>query len=467
MMKKISLLLFCLVPIMVEAQPSHLRLDHHALADTSDLSEKMVNGIHQFLLARMQKTAKDRTETWTEGMRSEITTPQFLTTQRNLLTNLLGIRGKREVPNMQIFSSLREKEIPLDKSEVQIDRLQWQVKGDLISEGLLVIPADGVIKSSIIMIPDAGISPETLAGLAPHPWSWHGLAQRMAVQGHQVLIPALINRDTTYSGSEILDKRTNQPHREWLYKQGYELGRHLIGDEIEKIRSAIDYFAQSIENSKPIKVMGYGEGGLIALLTGALDTRVETTMVSGYFNTWENTYKEPIYRNLFGVLRNFGAAEVATMHWPRKIIIEHSPFPQITNPRHVSPWQTAASPGIIQTPELRIVENEFNKINQYTSHLEKHAHLINSTGDQHEPFSNGAIGVLLEEEFIAENISTLPHAAFDTKKINDRQKRLVKNLEHIYQKEITATELQREEHFWKKINAEENSQEVFRTSLWE
>ncbi|NND05503.1 MAG: hypothetical protein HKN87_03905, partial [Saprospiraceae bacterium] len=42
-----------------------------------------------------------------------------------------------------------------------------------------------------------------------------------------------------------------------------------------------------------------------------------------------------------------------------------------------------------------------------------------------------------------------------------------KNLEHIYQKEITATELQREEHFWKKINAEENSQEVFRTSLWE
>ena len=37
----------------------------------------------------------------------------------------------------------------------------------------------------------------------------------------------------------------------------------------------------------PVGVMGYGEGGLIALYAAALDTRVQAAEVSGYFQPRE------------------------------------------------------------------------------------------------------------------------------------------------------------------------------------
>ena len=35
---------------------------------------------------------------------------------------------------------------------------------------------------------------------------------------------------------------TNMPHREWLYRQAYEMGRHLIGYEIQKVLALVDWF---------------------------------------------------------------------------------------------------------------------------------------------------------------------------------------------------------------------------------
>jgi dipeptidyl aminopeptidase/acylaminoacyl peptidase len=96
----------------------------------------------------------------------------------------------------------------------------------------------------------------------------------------------LVNRDDEFSGNPKLKKFTNQPHREWIYRQAYELGRHIIGYEVQKMIAGIDALQAmntSAASRENIGIIGYSEGGLIALHTAVHDSRVRATVVSGYF----------------------------------------------------------------------------------------------------------------------------------------------------------------------------------------
>ena len=77
-------------------------------------------------------------------------------------------------------------------------------------------------------------------------------------------MPTLIDRKDTWSGNPTLGRQTNQPHREFIYRMAFEMGRHLIGYEVQKVLAAVDYFHHATE-PRPVGVIGYGEGGLIAL----------------------------------------------------------------------------------------------------------------------------------------------------------------------------------------------------------
>ena len=35
---------------------------------------------------------------------------------------------------------------------------------------------------------------------------------------------------------------TNVPHREWVYRLGFDLGRHVIGYEVQKVLALVDWF---------------------------------------------------------------------------------------------------------------------------------------------------------------------------------------------------------------------------------
>ena len=64
-------------------------------------------------------------------------------------------------------------------------------------------------------------------------------------------------------------------------------------------------------------VAGYGEGGLIAFYAAATDPESTRVWSSGYFDPQERIWEEPIYRNVLGLLREFGDAEIATLIAPR------------------------------------------------------------------------------------------------------------------------------------------------------
>jgi hypothetical protein len=49
--------------------------------------------------------------------------------------------------------------------------------------------------------------------------------------------------------------------------------------------------------------------------------------VSGYFEDRNRLWEEPIDRNVFGLLEQFGDAELASMISPRRLIIEAAAVP--------------------------------------------------------------------------------------------------------------------------------------------
>src|SRR5690606_18442244 len=107
-----------------------------------------------------------------------------------------------------------------------------------------------------------------------------------------------------------------------------------------------------------IGVAGYGEGGLIALYAAALDPRIESTLVSGYFGEREGLWAEPIYRNVFGLLREFGDAELAGMIGPRRLVVEYSEPPILEGPPARREGRGGAAPGRLQARDRWEVEEE-------------------------------------------------------------------------------------------------------------
>lgn len=68
---------------------------------------------------------------------------------------------------------------------------------------------------------------------------------------------------------------TDEPGREWIYWQAYQMGRHIIGYEVQKVLAAVDWISRKREGAGKIGVVGYAEGGLIAFYAAAVDTRID------------------------------------------------------------------------------------------------------------------------------------------------------------------------------------------------
>src|SRR5436305_7671053 len=133
-------------------------------------------------------------------------------------------------------------------------------------------------------------------------------ARRLAESGCRVIVPVLIDRKL-----EKRKGRANLTSREFLYRAAFELGRHLIGYEVQKVLAAVDWFTKEGGKDAKIGVIGYGEGGMLALYAGALDTRINSVCVCGYFGNRNAIWAQPIDRNVFGLLEQFGDAVLATM----------------------------------------------------------------------------------------------------------------------------------------------------------
>ena len=100
-------------------------------------------------------------------------------------------------------------------------------------------------------------------------------------------------------------------------------------------------------------MIGYGEGGLLALYAAALDPRIDAALVSGYFDSRQDVWQEPIYRNVFGLLDEFGDAELASLVAPRALMVEACRVPQVAGPPQPRDGRnSSAAPGRLTTPSV-------------------------------------------------------------------------------------------------------------------
>ncbi|MDZ4290150.1 MAG: hypothetical protein U0984_19445, partial [Prosthecobacter sp.] len=326
-----------------------------------DLSEQMVAGMDRYLDRATVAAVAARAQFWKRDFTSAAAYEASVAPNRARLRRILGAVDERINPvRLEYLSGPDQPAIVAESERVRVFAVRWTVFEGVTGEGLL-IESKGKVLARIVALPDADQPPEMLAGWAEEPGAW---ALKLAEAGCQVLVLTLLDRQCTLSGNPKI-VMTDQTHREWVWRQAFDLGRHVIGFEVQKVAAAVDWLrSRDTPGGKalPLGVVGYGEGGLIALCAAALDMRIDAALVSGYFQPRETLWSEPIYRNVWSLLREFGDAEIASLIAPRTLIVEHSMGPRVDGPPVEAGRRKAAAPGTIKPPELVAVCAEVERV---------------------------------------------------------------------------------------------------------
>lgn len=332
------------------------------LIEREDLAKKMVLGIDRYLDRLLAEAPRQRTLQWQKIDTAPAAAREaFFQQIRQRLNRILGLVDPRLGPHLEYVASSEKPALVVESEQFKVFQVRWDVLPGLHAEGLLLEPK-GKAKASILVIPDADQLPEWLAGLGQGLPPSSQIARRFAEGGARVLIPTLINRNNTYSGSAAANRKTNQTHREFIHRMAYEMGRHLIGYEVQKILAGVDWFCREPEHG-PIVVFGYVEGGLLALLAGAIDSRIDITVVSGHFGPHQSIADEPIERNVWTLLRDFGDAELARLIAPRALYLEQG---SVNIPAAIDSKREGAAPGQIPSPALSAFQAEVDRIGTAT-----------------------------------------------------------------------------------------------------
>jgi dienelactone hydrolase len=324
-----------------------------------DLAAQMVAGIDAYLMKALDASVEKRRQAWQPDTSSPEAYRKWLAPKREKLRKILGVVDRR-VP----FADLEylcagagpERPVRSRKAGCEARRVRWPVLPGVEGEGLLLTPV-GTVVACVVALPDADQTPEMVAGLAEGLPAQEQFARRLAERGCVVLVPTLINRKDDWSGNPKVGVMTNQPHREFVYRMAFEMGRHVIGYEVQKVLAAVDWFDRD-KKHRPVGVFGYGEGGLVALYSAALDERIGAAVVSGYFGPREKVWQEPIYRNVWRLLLDFGDEELAQMVLPRTLLVEDVAGPKVDGPPAPRPGRRGgAAPGkLVYTPGAALAE---------------------------------------------------------------------------------------------------------------
>jgi len=319
------------------------------LTATSDLASDMLDGIDRFLLRQIEAAANSRDQRWELDLASEDALQRSLLPHREQLATAIGLRDERlafAAPELLVQAG--RSAVIASSDAFDVYAIRWPVLADpapqastlasLWGEGLLLVPR-GQSRADVIVLPDADQTPEQLCGLADGLPPGSQVARRLAQSGCRVVVPTLISRHR-----EKRRGRANLTNREYLHRSAFVLGRTLAGYEVQSVLSLVDWFSNA-DQSRPIGLYGYGEGGMLALLAAGVDTRIAVTCVSGFYGPRRDSWQEPIDRNFAGLLQHFGATELALLLAGRQLVVESSHGPELVLAGE------GGGPAILQSPD--------------------------------------------------------------------------------------------------------------------
>ncbi len=372
------------------------------LEEEGDLALRMNDGIHTFLDSYLTVTRERRLRLWeqifelVEGLPGQ-RRQQVLDSLEELrlrLRQICGVRDNLESsPELRIWAAVDEVPQLAQCGDVDVYEVFWPAFDAVCGEGLLLVPREVSPIADVVAIPDADQTPEEICGLHPGRSSSRPWALELARGGCRVLVPAVISRTirSLY--------RVKLTQREYIYRPAYELGRHVLGYEVQKILAGLEGLRRSdppagtqapgASGERPLALAGWGEGGLLALLTAAIcggegfawpegrphpglpsttwslaerrppptpdrHLRLKAVVVGGFFGPREVMWQEPIDRNIFGFLKHFGGAELVVLSAPASVIVDMTPGPEVTVPPGLG-----GSPGRLTSADPHSVRAEF------------------------------------------------------------------------------------------------------------
>jgi len=402
-----------------------------------DLAAQMVAGLRGFMLKQIEASVTGREKLWRRDFSSKEAYSRSVASNRERFKTYIGAVDPR-VPfeGIELVGTTSTPAKLAEGAGYTVYAVRWPVLDGVDAEGLLLQPK-GKPVAKVVAIPDADCSPEMLAGLAVGVPPEAQFARRLAENGRLVLVPTIIDRKATWSGNPDIGRKTDQSHREWIYRQAFEMGRHIIGYEVQKVLAAVDWFAREGSEAK-IGVIGYGEGGLLALYAAAADTRIDAAVVSGYFQARERVWQEPIYRNIWGLLHEFGDAGVAGLIAPRPLIVEASRGPVA--------GKQGSTPGELVSPPFEATKSEFEKAHAVDSRL-----IGNGDGP---PGREGTLKTFLEGLGITGVLKPAGQAPADLRKAFDPAPRMKRQLDQLvaFTQRLMRLSEYRREALWSKVN---------------
>ena len=419
-----------------------------------DLAAQMVEVLDGYVTDAIADSLEKRGTLWHRDYSSHEAYAESVEPNRERFRKQIGCLDERlpiEVLNY-VATTKDATQIAADENYT-VSRVRWQVFDEVEGEGLLLEPKHNIpVIAQVVALPDADWTPEMIAGATDELPANAQFARRLAKAGCRVVVPLLINRDDTYSANPMISTKTNQPHREFIYRMAYQLGRHIIGYEVQKVLSLVDWMSLS---DVPIGVIGYGEGGLIALHSAAVDTRIQATAVSGYFQSRQEVWREPIYRNVWGLLHEFGDAEIASLIAPRLLIIEASRGPEVAGPP-VREGRGGAAPGQLVSPPVDSAKAEFDRAHDFYQQLDSDDALHFISTEDGLPGSQETLTALLAGLGVENGHIDGYHATASTT-VDDfdyeaRQKRQFMQLVNLTQRFLREAASRRQQFFWDKTD---------------
>ena len=335
------------------------------LEEKGDLAAKMVDGIHRYLDRELAASPKLRETMWKVDTSSPAAYAKSVAAHRDRLRQVLGVVDQRVPAHLEYVGGPGEPSLLAEIDGCKVHSVRWAVLPGVDAEGLLIEPKEKPL-ANVVAVPHADQTPEdiVLGGS-------DSFALTLARHGCRVLVPTLIDRNDTLSSNAKLGKVTDIPHREFVHRMAYEMGRTLTGYEVQKVLAAVDWFAAG--DKLPVGVIGYGDGGMIALYAAAIDERIGTCGVSAYFAPREKIADEPIDRNVWGRLSEFGDAELALLIGPpldgekgfRRLVLDPGPATKF-DPKFFPTWagpvtgkgRGGAAPGTLGAPSQEAVHAE-------------------------------------------------------------------------------------------------------------
>ena len=249
----------------------------------ADLSTRLMDGAHAFAERKIAESVATRPARWSRDFSSPAAYARSVAPNRARFQSILGVVDTRLPAALERYGDETHPTLVAETAHYRVWQVRWPVLDGVWGSGLHVEPTTPPV-AQVILVPDADQTPEHYLGLAPGLPPAAQAARRLAENGVELLLPVTVSRAKLTTENTQL-RRTDQTQREWIYRQAFHLGRHVIGYEIQIVLAAADYLRTRHGGTLPLGLAGYAEGGQTAFYAAAVDSRFSAALVSGYFDS--------------------------------------------------------------------------------------------------------------------------------------------------------------------------------------